>query len=129
MRTALGAVVDLDAAKAQADRAASYPSSDLGKGLASVARTLRADLGVTAVTIDTQSWDMHVGMGTATSGWMVRNTTELANAIAAFFADLGPVGDRVTLVTVSEFGRRVQENANQGLDHGWGNVMLVAGAG
>ncbi|HTW17538.1 MAG TPA: DUF1501 domain-containing protein [Nocardioides sp.] len=129
MRTALGAVVDLDAAKAQADRAASYPSSDLGKGLASVARTLRADLGVTAVTIDTQSWDMHVGMGTATSGWMVRNTTELANAVAAFFADLGPVGDRVTLVTVSEFGRRVQENANQGLDHGWGNVMLVAGAG
>jgi len=35
----------------------------------------------------------------------------------------------VTLVTISEFGRRVQENANGGLDHGWGNVMLVAGAG
>jgi len=50
-------------------------------------------------------------------------------AIAAFFTDLGPVADRVTVVTISEFGRRVQENANGGLDHGWGNVMLVAGAG
>jgi uncharacterized protein (DUF1501 family) len=39
------------------------------------------------------------------------------------------VADKVTLVTISEFGRRVQENANGGLDHGWGNVMFVAGAG
>jgi uncharacterized protein (DUF1501 family) len=129
MRTALDAVVDLEVAKQQPDNAASYPSSDLGKGLASVARTIKADIGVTAVTIDTQSWDMHVGMGTATSGWMVNNATELAKAIAAFFTDLGTRADDVTLVTISEFGRRVQENANQGLDHGWGNVMFVAGGG
>ena len=49
--------------------------------------------------------------------------------MAAFFADLGALADRVTLVTVSEFGRRVVENANQGLDHGYGNVMFVMGAG
>jgi len=60
---------------------------------------------------------------------MQRNATDLAGCIAAFFADLGSFADRVTLVTISEFGRRVQENANGGLDHGWGNVMLVAGAG
>ena len=60
---------------------------------------------------------------------MQRNAGDLAASIAAFFTDLGPVADRVTLVTISEFGRRVQENANGGLDHGWGNVMLVAGAG
>jgi uncharacterized protein (DUF1501 family) len=129
MRTALNAVADLSSAKAQADHVSTYPQSELGKGLSSVARTIKADIGVTAVTVDTQSWDMHVGMGTATSGWMVRNAGELAGAIAAFFADLGPAGERVTLVTISEFGRRVQENANQGLDHGWGNVMFLAGAG
>ena len=43
--------------------------------------------------------------------------------------DLGPLADKVTLVTISEFGRRVQENANHGLDHGYGNVMFLAGAG
>ena len=36
-------------------------------------------------------------------------------------------GSRVTVVTISEFGRRVKENGNRGLDHGWGNMMLVAG--
>ena len=33
------------------------------------------------------------------------------------------------MVTVSEFGRRVKENANQGLDHGYGNVMFLLGGG
>jgi uncharacterized protein (DUF1501 family) len=60
---------------------------------------------------------------------MVRNAGELAAAVAAFFTDLGPLADKVTLVALSEFGRRVVENANSGLDHGYGNVMLLAGAG
>ena len=40
-----------------------------------------------------------------------------------------PLADKVTLVTISEFGRRIVENAQKGLDHGWGNVMFLAGAG
>jgi uncharacterized protein (DUF1501 family) len=32
-------------------------------------------------------------------------------------------------VTVSEFGRRVQENASRGVDHGNGNAMLLMGGG
>ena len=53
----------------------------------------------------------------------------LASAVAAFFADLGPDASRVTLVTLSEFGRRTVENADHGLDHGWGSVMFLAGLG
>ncbi|WP_345528447.1 DUF1501 domain-containing protein [Nocardioides endophyticus] len=128
-REALDAVVDLDPARAQRARKNLYPDDDLGDALSSVARTLRADVGVSAVTVDSGDWDMHVGLGAAGAGWMQGNAGKLASAIAAFFTDLGPVGDRVTLVTISEFGRRVQENANGGLDHGWGNVMLAAGAG
>jgi uncharacterized protein (DUF1501 family) len=128
-REALDAVVDLDPARAQRPRKGLYPDDDLGKALSSVARTLRADIGVSAVTVDSGDWDMHVGLGARGGGWMKRNAGNLAASIAAFFTDLGPVADRVTLVTISEFGRRVQENANGGLDHGWGNVMLVAGAG
>ena len=60
---------------------------------------------------------------------MQQNARELAQALAAFFTDLGPLADKVTVVTLSEFGRRVQENANWGLDHGYGGVMLLAGAG
>jgi uncharacterized protein (DUF1501 family) len=128
-REALDAVVDLDPARAQRARKKLYPDGDLGEALSAVARTLRADVGVSAVTVDSGDWDMHVGLGKPASGWMQRNAGNLASAIAAFFTDLGPAADRVTLVTISEFGRRVQENANGGLDHGWGNVMLAAGAG
>ena len=35
----------------------------------------------------------------------------------------------MTLATISEFGRRVAQNGNRGLDHGWGNMMLVMGGG
>ena len=72
---------------------------------------------------------MHSGLGTVDSGRMVRNAGELASAVAAFFTDLGSLADKVTLVALSEFGRRVAENANMGLDHGYGNVMFLAGAG
>jgi uncharacterized protein (DUF1501 family) len=33
----------------------------------------------------------------------------------------------ITIITISEFGRRVKSNANLGTDHGHGNVMIVAG--
>ena len=55
---------------------------------------------------------------------------ELARALHAFYTDLGDgLGSRVTVVTISEFGRRVAENGNQGLDHGYGNVMFLLGGG
>ncbi|MFC7495434.1 MULTISPECIES: DUF1501 domain-containing protein [unclassified Nocardioides] len=128
-REALDAVVDLAPARAEKARRGTYPDGDLGDALSSVARTLRANVGVTAVTVDSGDWDMHVGLGRDGTGWMAENAASLAGSIAAFFTDLGPVAERVTLVTVSEFGRRVQENANGGLDHGWGNVMLAVGGG
>lgn len=128
-RTALGSVAQMGPARTQPDNYARYPQTPLGDALAAIARTLRADIGVSAVTVDSGNWDMHLGVGKSDAGWMQRNAAELAGCIATFFADLGSVADRVTLVTISEFGRRVQENANGGLDHGWGNVMLLAGAG
>jgi uncharacterized protein (DUF1501 family) len=53
----------------------------------------------------------------------------LARCVDAFMRDLGPLRSRVTLVTISEFGRRVAENGSLGLDHGWGNMMLLMGGG
>ncbi|MBS2938603.1 DUF1501 domain-containing protein [Nocardioides sp. J2M5] len=106
-----------------------YPGSQLGKALADVSRIIRSGVGAEVITVDQGDWDMHTDLGTLEWGDMKRNAGDLASSIAAFFADLGPLADRVTLVTLSEFGRRVQENDNYGTDHGFGNVMLVAGAG
>ena len=106
-----------------------YPKGDLGKAFANAARIVRGDVGVEVITIDYGKWDMHSGLGDLKWGQMLENATEMSQAIAAFFTDLGALGDQVTLVALSEFGRRVQENINMGLDHGYGNVMMVAGAG
>ncbi|MBB3045029.1 DUF1501 domain-containing protein [Nocardioides sp. LMS-CY] len=129
MRSTYAAVDGFGPAKAAADNSASYPATDLGRALAEVARAIRGDVGIEVVTVDHGDWDMHSGMGSADGGWLVDNTRELAGAIAAFFGDLGDQAAKVTLVTISEFGRRVVENASRGTDHGYGNVMFVAGAG
>ncbi len=106
-----------------------YPDSTLGKALSGVSRIVRSGVGAEVITVDQGDWDMHTDLGTLEWGDMRRNAGDLAASIAAFFADLGPAADRVTLVTLSEFGRRVKENDDYGTDHGFGNVMFVAGAG
>lgn len=131
-RSALGAVADFGPARAtsaQPRNGAAYPGSDLGKALASTARTIRADVGAEVVTVDHGSWDMHTDVGNLEWGDMRDKAGDLARSLAAFFTDLGPLGEQVTVVTVSEFGRRVRENANWGLDHGHGTVMLALGGG
>lgn len=109
--------------------ATAYPGSALGKALSDVSRIVRSGVGAEVITVDQGDWDMHTDLGTLEWGDMKRNAGDLASSIAAFFSDLGPAADRVTLVTLSEFGRRVRENDDYGTDHGFGNVMFVAGAG
>ena len=116
-------------AQAPPTNGATYPDGDLGESLALAARVIRGDVGVAVLTVDQGDWDMHTGLGNADSGRMARNAADLAGSIAAFFTDLGPLAEKVTLVTISEFGRRVVENANRGLDHGHGTVMFAMGGG
>ncbi len=129
MRSAFGAIGGFGAAKRADDNTADYPNSELGRALSTAARIIRGDVGVEVITVDQGDWDMHTDMGNADGGWMADNARDLAGSIAAFLGDLGGHAGKVTLVTLSEFGRRVVENDSWGLDHGYGNVMFVAGAG
>ncbi len=112
-----------------ADYPEEWPAHDLSEALKDSARLVKADLGTSVISIDFGSWDMHADYGTLEWGEMQSMTAAFASSVAAFFRDLGPWGDRVTLATISEFGRRVTQNGNRGLDHGWGNMMLVMGGG
>jgi uncharacterized protein (DUF1501 family) len=110
--------------------AATYPDTDLGAALRDVARLVKADVGLMTACVDSGDWDMHENLGTATAGRrMYDHLHDLASALAVFAADLGPAFARVTLVTISEFGRRVAQNGSGGLDHGYGNAMFVLGGG
>jgi uncharacterized protein (DUF1501 family) len=108
-----------------------YPDTELGAALRDVARLVKAGVGLMSACVDSGDWDMHENLGTAVAGRkMFDHLHDLALALAAFATDLGATGlGRVTLVTISEFGRRVQQNGSGGLDHGYGNAMLVLGGG
>jgi len=109
---------------------AHYPASDLGSALRDVARLIKAGVGLQVAAIDVGDWDMHADLGTASKGWMHDHLKDLGDSIAAFATDLGRAAmGNVTLLTLSEFGRRVEENGSGGVDHGHGNAVMLLGGG
>ena len=79
--------------------------------------------------MDFGDWDMHVDIGGPDGGRLHDHLDELARCLAAFATDLGAGLADVTLVTLSEFGRRASENGSGGADHGHGNAVLMLGGG
>lgn len=123
----------LEAARALAQPgyqpSATYPNGGFANQLRDLARLIKAEVGLRVAAIDLGGWDMHTWIGTVDDGGMRRHLDQLSAALAAFATDLGPALDRVTLVTMSEFGRRVAQNGNAGADHGHGGIMLLLGGG
>jgi uncharacterized protein (DUF1501 family) len=126
---ALNTADTLANANYQAANGATYDTnSDVAMALKNSAQLIKANIGLRVLTIDLGDWDMHVNLGRVDNGWMYNKLTELGDALAAFATDLGPTYlGKTTLVTISEFGRRMEENESGGVDHGWGNVMFVLG--
>lgn len=107
---------------------AKYPDGPYGKGLATVAQLIKSGMGLEVACVDIGGWDTHVQQGGA-EGQMPRLIDEFAKGLSAFYTDLQDQMKRITIVTMSEFGRRLQENTSHGTDHGHGNVMFVIGGG
>ena len=130
--TLVRAMEDVAAVRARAAgpaNGARYPEGALGSALAQTASLIRSAAPVQVVALDSGDWDMHAGLGGVDGGWMARKLGELSSALAAFATDLGDLLSRVTVLTLSEFGRRVEENASGGVDHGHGNAVLLLGGG
>ena len=105
-----------------------YPNSGFGRSLKSAAALIKANVGVEAVQTDIGGWDTHTQEDPA-AGSLFRTMRDLSDSIGAFWADViqGNGNFNVTLVAMSEFGRNVRENGNQGTDHGRGGAMFVMG--
>ena len=106
-----------------------------GTQLQNIAQLIKLNVGLRAVTIDLGNWDTHNGQGNPTQSydWFGNQVESLSQGLAAFYTDLasdaaGNYMQHVNVIVVSEFGRRVLENADSGTDHGYGNVMLAMGA-
>ena len=106
---------------------ATYPENDFAFALRQTASLIRADVGLEAACIDLGGWDTHVNQG-GVEGTQARLMTQLAEGLAAFHQDMGTDMSNITVVIMSEFGRRLEENGGRGTDHGHGgSVMLMSG--
>jgi len=105
---------------------ADYPNIPFGKNMKQIAQLLKANLGVETAVTDINGWDTHQNQGSV-NGQLSDRLRDLSAGITAFWRDLGDLGENVTLVTMSEFGRTARENGTGGTDHGHANAMFVLG--
>ncbi|TAH39665.1 MAG: DUF1501 domain-containing protein [Planctomycetota bacterium] len=116
------------AAAAPAGKEAAYPDADLARRLKTIAGFIRAGAGLEVVGLDYDGWDHHAGQG-GIGGRHAEMLRTLAESLAAFYRDLGPHADATLTLCMTEFGRTVRENGNDGTDHGRGGGMLLLGGG
>ncbi|MEW6322632.1 MAG: DUF1501 domain-containing protein [Acidobacteriota bacterium] len=114
------------AAGARPANGAVYPRSPFGQALAEIAALAKADVGLEVAFAESGNWDHHANEGGAT-GQIANRLGDLADGIAALARDLGERMADTVILTMSEFGRAVQENGSRGTDHGHGNAMLLVG--
>ncbi len=104
-----------------------YPATNLGKDLQTMASLIFSDINTKVYYVTLGSFDTHVNQ----EAQQKRLFTELNDAVKAFTADLKK-NNRFTdvlMMTFSEFGRRVAQNASGGTDHGTANNMFFIGGG
>jgi uncharacterized protein (DUF1501 family) len=109
-----------------------YPDSGFGRQLQVLAQVVKAELGLRVATIDLGGWDTHEYQGVGNNGYFSNLLGQVAQGLNALYTDLSGSGStdfisRLTVVTMSEFGRRLRGNESGGTDHGHGNVMMVMG--
>jgi uncharacterized protein (DUF1501 family) len=105
----------------------SYPSTETGKNLKTISSLIMSDINTKVYYLSLGSFDTHVNQ----ENQQKRLFTELNDAVSAFVKDLKDNNrfDDVMVMTFSEFGRRVSQNASGGTDHGTANNMFFIGGG
>jgi uncharacterized protein (DUF1501 family) len=104
-----------------------YLSTETGKNLKTISSLIMSDINTKVYYLSLGSFDTHVNQ----ENQQKRLFTELNDAISAFVKDLKDNNrfQDVMMMTFSEFGRRVAQNASGGTDHGTANNMFFIGGG
>jgi len=123
--TLQGRIVDRDGDVRAYAPSVDYPVNNLAASFMTIARSIKLDLGLRVATLDFGGWDTHEDQTAVFGG----NVDALSSSLQAFWRDLGNEAERVNVVVMSEFGRRLRANTSAGTDHGYGNAMMVLGAG
>jgi len=106
-----------------------YPESDAGARFELAAQMISLDLGIQVVTVDVGGWDTHENQGSGSGGTFAGLVGSLSQSLLALQTDMDARGlaDRMTVVVMTEFGRRIRENTDLGTDHGHAVPMMLVG--
>lgn len=104
----------------------SYPASQIANSFKLVARLIAGGLPTRVYYLSQGGYDTHTNQAAAHE----RLLRDFASGVKAFTDDLKAQGnaDRVVLMTFSEFGRRLAQNANNGTDHGAAAPFFLVGS-
>ncbi|MGJ1535414.1 DUF1501 domain-containing protein [Sphingobacterium multivorum] len=107
--------------------AAAYPDSVLGKDLKTVSSLIKSDINTQVYYLQIGSFDTHINQQQRQESLF----HTINDAVEAFVDDLKKNGlfQHVMLMTFSEFGRRVAQNASNGTDHGTANQLFFLSGG
>jgi uncharacterized protein (DUF1501 family) len=107
---------------------ATYPATTFGRQMRQAAGLLKTRPGIELVGLDLCGWDTHRAQGAGQpDGTQAMLLSQLSEATAAFYADLGSAASGVLLLAVTEFGRTAAENSSGGTDHGNASTWLAVG--
>jgi uncharacterized protein (DUF1501 family) len=106
---------------------AQYPTTELGNSMKTIASLIFSEINTKVYYVSLGSFDTHINQ----EAQQQRLFTEMNDAVGAFTKDLKANGrfEDVLLMTFSEFGRRVSQNASGGTDHGTANNMFLISGG
>jgi uncharacterized protein (DUF1501 family) len=125
---ALNIVSPLVEKEYQPSNGAFYNDDELGQQLKTIAQMIKLDAGLKVAAVDFGGWDTHEYETDGNGGYIADLLDQLASGLANFYLDLDSgYTDRLSVVVISEFGRRLVQNESQGTDHGHGSVMLALG--
>jgi len=125
---ALGIISPLTEQEYQPSNGAGYNDDELGQQLKTIAQMIKLDAGLRVATVDFGGWDTHEYETDGNGGYIGDMLSQLASGLANFYLDLDSgYTDHLSLVVISEFGRRLVQNESYGTDHGHGSVMLTLG--
>jgi len=127
-RTALDAELssqDVQKITSKYQSSVAYPKNRLASDLQLIAQLIAGGLPTRIYYANQGGFDTHADQ----LGSHSRLMKEFSSALGAFVADLKQQGnfERVLIMTFSEFGRRVEENASRGTDHGVAGPMFLLG--
>ncbi len=102
-----------------------YPTTELGRSLNTIAELITAGVSTNVYYVSLSGFDTHIRQNDQHD----RLLRQYAEAVSVFVSDLKSNSrlDDVMVLTFSEFGRRVRQNASNGTDHGTANNIFLIG--